>query len=481
MVNQNHWQICLGTPLLSLTNLKHSRLKALLLSTGEEFSADFTVAVKYVRREIRSLTEADRKDFFDALLKVYTVDADTGMKLYGNKFRTAEYFLSKHLAGAGTLDCDHWHDGLGIIGHHVGVSLEMEQSLQAVNPAVSLSYWEYGQDPLHYDNLQSSPIFGADMYGEMTPNNAEHKISTGMWTDIKLPDGGKYMQSWPKKSVSLNPYVNGYGQLRAPWNNNPSPFLGRHNMTYGKVVNKNIVPSCSEFQQAFKETQMSGLFSMINGITHGPIHIMIGGAWGQGSTLEPDSVRFIAGPDKVLLFKVLWRMGITRCPEAGSCSTDKPAACKCAIPQEYIDTYGAKGVLELASIVTNYPDFEDASEEELLELIHAIEDPGVVGDMFTSGASFDPTFWPLHGAAERLLGLKRSMISAGTLKTTFVESWTVPNRNSGLVSYSPIFLNGVCDWSGVKSVTDLTFPSCTANTACTGQAENDLLEFGDFL
>ena len=35
----------------------------------------------------------------------------------------------------------------------------------------------------------------------------------------------------------------------------------------------------------------------------------------------------------------------------------------------------------------------------------------MAGEMFTSAASFDPTFWPLHGAMERLLDLKRIYVA----------------------------------------------------------------------
>ena len=31
------------------------------------------------------------------------------------------------------------------------------------------------------------------------------------------------------------------------------------------------------------------------------------------------------------------------------------------------------------------------------QVLRALEDPGVVGDMLTSAAAYDPIFWPLHG------------------------------------------------------------------------------------
>ena len=44
-------------------------------------------------------------------------------------------------------------------------------------------------------------------------------------------------------------------------------------------------------------------------------------------------------------------------------------------------------------------------------MLRAVEDPGIAGEMFSSAAAFDPTFWPLHGAAERLVDLKRIYVS----------------------------------------------------------------------
>ena len=69
---------------------------------------EFHLMVKYVRREIRTLTEDDRIKFFDALYLMYTEEETSGREKYGDKFRTAEYYLFKHLNGAGTSDCDHW-------------------------------------------------------------------------------------------------------------------------------------------------------------------------------------------------------------------------------------------------------------------------------------------------------------------------------------------------------------------------------------
>ena len=58
----------------------------------------------------------------------------------------------------------------------------------------------------------------------------------------------------------------------------------------------------------------------------------------------------------------------------------------------------------------------------------------------------------------------------------FDETW-------GFGGASGKYLAGVCDWSRIESVQDLTLPECdfTGETTCSGHNENDDLEFSNFL
>lgn len=114
-------------------------------SLDKVFSQTFTVAVKYVRREIRTLTDNDRQTFLDTLQLLYTTDLADGKEKYGDKFVNAEFLVYRHLNGAGTTDCDHWHDGAGFPMSHTAITLEAEQALQAIDPSMSMPYWEYAQ------------------------------------------------------------------------------------------------------------------------------------------------------------------------------------------------------------------------------------------------------------------------------------------------------------------------------------------------
>ena len=103
-------------------------------------SHDFTVMVKYVRREIRALGDADREGFLGALHVVYHASDADGRRRYGPKFRSSTYLVKKHLYGAADRSCDHWHDDAGILNHHVAFTLELEQSLQAIDARVAVPY-----------------------------------------------------------------------------------------------------------------------------------------------------------------------------------------------------------------------------------------------------------------------------------------------------------------------------------------------------
>jgi hypothetical protein len=48
-----------------------------------------------------------------------------------------------HNTLAGNSDCDHMHDGLGFLTNHGAQTVQFEQALQAVNPRVSVPYWDY--------------------------------------------------------------------------------------------------------------------------------------------------------------------------------------------------------------------------------------------------------------------------------------------------------------------------------------------------
>jgi len=447
-------------------------------AASESYTYHFVIMMKYVRREIRSLTTADREKYFKALKKIYSMKDVAGKALYGDRFRSAEVLLLKHLNGAGTSDCDHWHDGPAILTHHVAFTLEVEQALQSIDSSLSMPYWEYGMDKYLYpSSFTQSPIFDADWFGTASPTTADHSLNdSSYWSTVEFPSGEDYVDWDISTKGTLNPFVNAYGVMRSPWNNNPAKGLCRSNATYGYVVGSSL-PSCDVFKQCFQSTTLAETNYYLNGVTHGPVHIMIGGAWDEDSIFKRVKMDYLLkGPMKVLLFKVLWRMGYTRCP---SVCADDAVSCNCAIPDKYINEIGPIGIAaasNLTMFLSAYVDF--TNETEVLNMLRGVEDPGIVGDMLTSSAAYDPTFWPLHGSAERLMAYKRSLLSQEVaVVSDFDDTWGYP-----AATLRDVYLNGICDWSNVAGPDDLTLPTCTMGAHnCPGHNENDHIEFSNFL
>ena len=77
-------------------------------------SKDTEVMCKYVRREIRSLLAQDRVAFFQAVSIMQRVPTQVGKAIYGDKYRSKDFFNRIHLYYGGQQDCDHWH----IVSNH---------------------------------------------------------------------------------------------------------------------------------------------------------------------------------------------------------------------------------------------------------------------------------------------------------------------------------------------------------------------------
>ena len=63
---------------------------------------DSSLVCKYVRREIRALTEDDRTRFLDTLRTLYDLRSDEGQSLYGSRYNDMHYFVKK-VGGADVL------------------------------------------------------------------------------------------------------------------------------------------------------------------------------------------------------------------------------------------------------------------------------------------------------------------------------------------------------------------------------------------
>lgn len=154
--------------------------------------------------------------------------------------------MSQHLSGAADRSCDHWHDGAGLMVHHMAFTRAMEEVLQLVSPSISMPYWEYAQDqfnfasdwqkvwiralvhPHHCDitlifphSNPQSEVFQTNWFGSAAPKGDDHGLD-GIWQNLRVSE-----DSWDA------PVHNSYGQLRSPWNLAPSNRVTRIETVFG--------------------------------------------------------------------------------------------------------------------------------------------------------------------------------------------------------------------------------------------------------
>lgn len=432
---------------------------------------DFTVMARYVRREIRDLSEEDRKEYFDALSVVYRTSQDEGVVLYGENFRSAAWLVREHLYGAAQRSCDHWHDDAGFLNHHVGITMQVEQSLQAVNARVCSHYWDYTFEAELGTNYTNSIVFGEDWFGSANPQTEDHVVDHGRWAYTPV------MQRARDFSNITNPY----GLLRSPWNTNPVPYLMRSMYTVGVRDALYSMPACWDFASSILMANLTfaQVSGMLNGGLHGQVHIMLGGHWDFNASfaqrLNSHIPMMMSNPhisDQILLgSKFLWRQGIVRCPV--DCAGD--AECVCSCPDEIVRGRTAYEIFNITGMFDITPEIKTLLVEEMGytydELFDAFCHVGHPGEMFTSAAPQDPIFWPLHGLSERFVQLIRVLAARGMMP--FDETWGYDHVTD---VYSDTHL--VCDWSDVREGS-FDMPNCVRGQACPGHRADDILPFTD--
>jgi hypothetical protein len=122
---------------------------------------------------------ADRERYLSAMHTLYSIDQDTGTRRYGSNFKSAAWLVREHLYGAADKACDHWHDDAGIMNHHIGITWQLEQSMQTVDSSVAAHYWDYtidaaGESPFLIDRAGSPRWWPVPC----SPRLPTHKLSS---------------------------------------------------------------------------------------------------------------------------------------------------------------------------------------------------------------------------------------------------------------------------------------------------------------
>eukprot|EP00903_Cladosiphon_okamuranus_P013119 g12236.t1 len=401
-----------------------------------ENTLDFVVAVKYVRREIRALTDRDRETFFNAVAVMQRVPSAVGREIYGSKYFSKDYFNRMHLYYGGRKDCDHWHAGAGFVTSHIAITLMYEQSLQAINPSIALPYWDFTIEGTFYDwsNFRSSSLFSDDWFGNAAPQNAMRTPARGRFGYIPtMMDATEYSE-----------VHNSYGLLRSPWNNDPTPFLTRSDHLMG-FRNHRKPSGCRRYREAMMQKNWMALTVSFNDGAHGEIHELLGGSWSRNVTAYAERTDAIVQPFvhiAVPLLKMLWRTGYIGCPE--TCDMDLPweqCTCTCSTaafggqaPWEVLQDAGVlssgffydKDTVLIDSLVDEegnvyevLPGYTKEETEDIYnEMLRTLCTPMRFGTHYGATSTNDPTFHLIHPTFDRLWHLRRLEASE-----SFDETW----------------------------------------------------------
>jgi len=377
----------------------------------------------YVRREIRALTDEDLDKTMEAMWGLWKYDEDEGQELYGSGFHSYKYLLNFHYFNAAWIHSDHIHEGNGFAAQHIKMTNIFEVSMQAVDPSVSLPYWDFTIETASNIAVWDSPIFTKDTFGSLPlPNNYTWGwlYSQNSVDDGRIPDG-----RWENLEVDMNTDFDdlyyAYGYMRSPWNVNPSKYISRYTS-----IDKTL-PTCNSHYTLLEYDQITDFLHEIPYAAHAAAHGVIGGVFGCDAMdylREAGYINDVEGQldlckNWIFYLKEFYRSSIllpsdecTSVDEDGNYSVDfEDTKCTYVCNSDYDNVL----LMMLQHSILN-SDYESVPEYGVMpdegwdawkDFICGGDGSKVFGgDHLESASPADPSFWPIHPTLERILQVK---------------------------------------------------------------------------
>jgi hypothetical protein len=411
---------------------------------GRGRSTSGMVVATWVRRELRELTPSDLAAVMDAMAVCYNTSTAAGKLKYGDSFVGLDTFQLWHHLNSAQRDADHFHQGVGFLAQHAKVTRLFEMSLQAVNPTVALPFWDASVEMAQVasgalTSVWGSPLWSPAMFGTVRRfmgdafNSSDPEATTkALFGGAAAADGtldDATMRQWaiqdgrfaflqlPRRDASTLPAgtpTNAYGLLRAPWNSNPSPYVTRY-PTYatqdGELWNK--FPTCSELRVFALDAKASvggwAATAWMYAVSNQPHGTMHSGPGGTATLRANRAMADLVGPSLAsgLRQHTVWRFRRLDFPAACAAGA-APAACQATCNRDLWDL--ADLGYELLKSQTVLPSDEQlaawradpAFMAQVGETYCGDVEVIISGDAKDSGGCVEPSFWPIHGALERL-------------------------------------------------------------------------------
>jgi len=344
----------------------------------------------------------------DTMHTLWEYTDEEGQEKFGSNFQNSTWFTRAHYFGASQQDADHIHEGLGFLLNHHKMSNMFEKAMQAVNPSVTLPYWDYTIENAAGQSVFESYAFTEETFGTVTAPDDDWTYAGQSMNDARISNG-----RWKDLKSELNYFhpdlVAGYGYLRAPWNMNPSPYILR-------FASDSQFPGCSDFAEWASRDEVNSFMKYSPGPPHASIHGNIGGVYGcdKLDALLVDSGWVNEGTSRDLCsqwgfkLKNLYRQNyiIPYSYDSKQCKVIKnhleDSICGFSCVDDNLDTMidAMKDMME-----SHFDeDFPDANWEKIQEFICSGDAWQVFyGDHLESASAADPSFWPVHPASERFL------------------------------------------------------------------------------
>mmetsp|Transcript_30896 Transcript_30896/g.42467 ORF Transcript_30896/g.42467 Transcript_30896/m.42467 type:complete len:748 (-) Transcript_30896:235-2478(-) len=373
-----------------------------------------------VRRELRSLTEADLAKFVDVSYALWNTTEAEGLEKYGSNFHNAAYLLKLHHFNAAQLDADHIHEGNGFLLQHAKITNIFENSLKAIDPSVFLPYWDYTIDDSQKKSMVDAVIMSEKLYGRMfLPTDILKGFS---YQNDKISDGRILDGRWANLKADFNtefPDLKAaYGYMRAPWSMNPSPYISRFTSVFDRSI---MLPSCQmHYDVLVSYSSMMDFFYQIAYFPHATVHTLAGGIYGCDALMPMYESGYINSLDSVynicknwiFTLKEFYRHNLI-VPKQNCVVNEEnleESVCGFDCVEEHLSLLQKALLLSVKKDSNiNLPDATAKWTEFMCD-----GGPGgkiFPGDHLESASPTDPSFWVVHPTIERLFHYK--LLSGG--------------------------------------------------------------------
>jgi hypothetical protein len=282
--------------------------------------------------------------------------------------------------------------------------------MQAVNPKISLPYWEFTKELPMGITIYESIMFSEDTFGSL---NKPADSSRGFTYELDTIEMGTIPNGrWANLKADMNTRMptipTNYGYIRSPWNANPSPYITR-------FANDDLpLPSCADYELAV--TTYDSAVDFMSDMQRGPhasIHAVLGNVFGCDvldelvdlGYVEDEEARSNLCRQWSYFMKDLYRDDYFN-PK--TCTLDSSAALNdfsCGyecVPENLNAMVSALQLMMGKEYMAS-----DMSHTDWIKVRDFICTGNgykvIVGSHMDSTSASDPSFWPAHPTQERLV------------------------------------------------------------------------------